>query len=989
VPELVLILLAALGQAEPQSPEPPEDILAIGSFERTEGRLPSGWALEKGPAEAVSVSSDRPHGGRRCLRLAIANGQQVRLEAVDPVDVEPGRTYRVRYYYRIEKTSVPRGKTVNFRGFYADAEGKRLAWRQFPGPSAAAQYREPLRHDWTLVERDFTVPVGPAKLLPVLESWRDWEGTVSVDDLKLLELPRPEFDPPDGCRAFQFLPIDAASAPGFTPVRFNRSFEQHKDFGFAIPPGEALRRGQFMTQDDYPTRLQAHAVRAAFSCALPDGTYVASAYMGSLWRTGGQQMGDVLEVDRRRLVDRSRSRNRFMDEEYFRYVHATLVTPDDLKRRGLAVHQRYIRPRFRRHDFKVTVAGGRLDVRPRSGYLSAIVLTPEAQAAEHREAVEALHRRLAHEFAGRWCQLLPTEGWRGAHRGNYRPNPAERKRGYVLFRRPWMQAVQHDCRPSAAEVEVDLSTFATPGEYEPLSFSVWPLRDLLRVAVTVSDLKGEADAVIPAGAVRVWYLQHRPVRRARPCTAYWIRGTFLPDWKTRTLYKDIAQRCWLSVRVPDDAKPGLYKGRVRITSADAPAAELALAMRVLPFKLVRPKRIHVLRRGGNQVLVPYEASYPVKPGDARNKQFYRQAALGDLAAHGFMPEFSVWWRSFFSPEEGRILWDKPDALSGPPGQFLQMIEDSPFGKQEVLWVDAASATGDLLAAFGEKPGRWTRDDVKAWLKDLSAATAAKGFTKAYLHASAEESHYAKDNGRERWVRFLRFVRENRADWPNLLTAHTCNTEWGQPIALAEADLTGLGMFHGVTFSAAAQVKQARAAGRPFLLYGVRGRMVIGFYLWKAGAAGTFHEFYAPYWGQPNNDWDNPLGMDTHSRQVMSEAPGWCNVTYSPTGRMIGSWFWEQLREGVDDDAYMHTLQHWMARAAGHDSPRVKAALRAAEQAVTEIADRIDLDLDPKATQGPPGLSLYQPLEPLDFDQLRWTAALATKRLKAAMERGAR
>ena len=32
----------------------------------------------------------------------------------------------------------------------------------------------------------------------------------------------------------------------------------------------------------------------------------------------------------------------------------------------------------------------------------------------------------------------------------------------------------------------------------------------------------------------------------------------------------------------------------------------------------------------------------------------------------------------------------------------------------------------------------------------------------------------------------------------------------------------------------------------------------------------------------NNDWDNSLGMDSNARQVMSESPGWCNVTYSPT-----------------------------------------------------------------------------------------------------------
>ena len=450
------------------------------------------------------------------------------------------------------------------------------------------------------------------------------------------------------------------------------------------------------------------------------------------------------------------------------------------------------------------------------------------------------------------------------------------------------------------------------------------------------------------------------------------------------MFCDVTQRCWLSVHVPEGAKPGVYRGPIRFEPDGAPATRLSLSVRVLPFVLQRPERIHVMRRGGNQVIVPYPARYPVQENDVRNKQFYRKMALDDLLAHGFSPEFSLWWIGIYDRPSGKIAWDQPNSMSGPPEQFLQLVKDSPFGRKDWLWVDAASMNHlGLLDAFGTGSDTWDVDDTGRWLEGLGRKLAEAGFTRVYLHASAEESHLPPKAGAEGWKGFLRYVRENRDRWPNIYTAHTCNTEWGYPIALAECDLVGLGMFHGVRESAFAQVEAARASGRPFLLYGTRGRMVPGYYLWKAGASGTFHEFYAPYFGTLNNDWDNDLGMDSNARQVLNEAPGWCNAVYSPTGRMIGSWFWEELCEGVDDDAYLTTLEHWIDRAKSRREPAVVAARRKAEASLLEISDSIELDV--QRTLGGRGLSLYRPFAPREYDALRSKAAAATTELIAAME----
>ncbi len=965
-----------------------ENLVLNGSFERS-GRgaagLPAGWVIEKGPAKCFRLVSDRPLDGGHCLELSIADEPAI-LVATEAVPVEPGATYRLQHHFRIDKSNLPGGQAVYVRGRYRDAEGRILDWRKHGVVTLNTGGWTRPTPNWRLREIDFTVPELARSLELQIGPGHGWHGVLAVDGISIKPVTKAVFERPEGAMAFQFT-AEQGTEPvaGFTAVALDRSFDRAGNFGWKLRAGQVPRLDPFANQAGYPTRLQAHAIRRmTFSCAMSDGRYVASIYMGALWRTSIETMNHVVEVNGKSVVNDVRDHERLMDEEYFRYVHDTLVTRDDIERGGLAVYDRYIRPRYRRHDFDVEVTDGRLDLEIGQGFASAIVITPAASEREHRRAINTLDGALAEEFASTWAERLPSEWLRGTVHGGYDPTDEDRDRGYVVFRRHWMDAVEHDSRPEPGDVATDLALQATPDEYEPVTFSIWPQKDLSAVRVIAGDLKSDDGSVLPAGAVRVWYLQQKQERRPLPATAYRVRGTFLPDWEVRDLFRDVTQRCWLSVHVPKDAKPGVYRGPIRLEVDGAPATTLSLSVRVLPFVLERPERIHVMRRGGNQVMVPYPARYPVEENDVRNKQFYRKMALDDLFSHGFSPEFSLWWIGIYDRDTGKIAWDQPNSMSGPPEQFLQIVMDSQFGHKDWLWADAASLNNlGLLDAFGTGSDTWNREDTGRWLEGFSRKLADAGFTRVYLQASAEESHLPAKAGLEGWKSFLRYVRENRDRWPNIYTAHTCNTDWGHPIALAESDLVGLGMFHGVQESAAAQVEAARAAGRPFLLYGARGRMVPGYYLWKAGASGTFHEFYAPYFGTLNNDWDNDLGMDSNARQVLNEAPGWCNAVYSPTGRMVGSWFWEEMREGVDDDAYLTTLQNWIERAEPQRDPDIVAARQNAEAALAEIADRIELNIE--RTLGGRGLSLYRPFAPKEFDALRFKAATAIAGLKAAMD----
>ena len=60
------------------------------------------------------------------------------------------------------------------------------------------------------------------------------------------------------------------------------------------------------------------------------------------------------------------------------------------------------------------------------------------------------------------------------------PEPAEadRKRGFVVYSRHYLECVYPHTKPRPEDINPALRLFATPGEFEPLNFVVYPLADL-------------------------------------------------------------------------------------------------------------------------------------------------------------------------------------------------------------------------------------------------------------------------------------------------------------------------------------------------------------------------------------------------------------------------------------------------------------------------------------------------------------------------------
>lgn len=188
------------------------------------------------------------------------------------------------------------------------------------------------------------------------------------------------------------------------------------------------------------------------------------------------------------------------------------------------------------------------------------------------------------------------------------------------------QAIRPDALlPKTCRTGNRLELMAARGEYEPASFVIDTAKPIRQVHVTASDLRGPG-GVIPAAAIDLrvvapvfrytsdfpivmnWILVHDPnlievrdepqprskqpdappVSLAYTKTNYFTREPIDADvLQPANIARQ--QQFWLTIHVPKDANPGLYRGTLTITAKDQPNRLLDVELTVANFALVDPE----------------------------------------------------------------------------------------------------------------------------------------------------------------------------------------------------------------------------------------------------------------------------------------------------------------------------------------------------------------------------------------------------------------
>jgi len=315
--------------------------------------------------------------------------------------------------------------------------------------------------------------------------------------------------------------------------------------------------------------------------------------------------------------------------------------------RGDSVWCRWSLPKaFAQRRAVVEVTDGKLALqfpdaaRRRPAAVTALAVYPLAAKAEAEreiahlvsvtlaEAVEASHGWIQPAYMARpigWPapkKADPAAAFGGIHEEFVHPETApgrirdlavtaaERKRGFVLFARPFTEPVYFDTVPTrrqAAALAGGIEVAGCRGQFLPVSVGVWPLAEIASATLTAGPLAGPGKAAIPAAAFDVRLERYDE----RWCdfnhendTPYWI----VPVWQVHrgaALDPGLARRFVADLRIPAGAAPGRYAGKLTFAAAGRDKVEIDLAVEVLPFALVGADRYFALPAAVEPIYLAY------------------------------------------------------------------------------------------------------------------------------------------------------------------------------------------------------------------------------------------------------------------------------------------------------------------------------------------------------------------------------------------------
>ncbi|OGF49810.1 MAG: hypothetical protein A2231_05165 [Candidatus Firestonebacteria bacterium RIFOXYA2_FULL_40_8] len=166
------------------------------------------------------------------------------------------------------------------------------------------------------------------------------------------------------------------------------------------------------------------------------------------------------------------------------------------------------------------------------------------------------------------------------------PSAEQIKKGYIVFLRNYLFDIRPFSNPTAAEInKKDLKIFASLGEYEPLVFGVNALTNLTGCKVTASEFLNEKGAKILPEAFQVNDVKYRPVGMDQVTV---VSEILERAKEIARIDEGLSKMIWVNVKVPEDAKPGVYKGKLTFAPANKPATDIPVELTVLPIKLLQP-----------------------------------------------------------------------------------------------------------------------------------------------------------------------------------------------------------------------------------------------------------------------------------------------------------------------------------------------------------------------------------------------------------------
>lgn len=502
---------------------------------------------------------------------------------------------------------------------------------------------------------------------------------------------------------------------------------------------------------------------------------------------------------------------------------------------------------------------------------------------------------------------------------------AQKENGFALFSRPWTEPVWPQQYPRLNEINAPVRAFASWDEYEPLTFSIHPLRDFKEVDVQVSPLRNAAGQQIPATAIDVRHVRYMLVRPNYSLfNVYYTAPDVLMPWAPRPLRQGENLRFWLTVYVQPQTPEGFYTGTA-VVSLDDRRVEVPLMLRVLPITLQKDQSLVF----GQYYHHPL-AALGTAPDDFSRQWWYDKA----VAEHQHLRDsgmnnitISLWGVK----RNGRWLmnydhFQRCIDLTRQFGFQTPVVCGLPLSELYRRHMNNADMGSHLRLVQIPPPEFFV--ELTEMVGSIESEARRRQWPELLYYPVDEPSTTAVS------VEFMTRVMQAIKQVPGVRTYVTADPSYKPFDPLRPY----VDVWSCQPFSLSREQVQKEMAERPGLEYWcypnhisgendhtptVGARMTFGFGLWRSGFKALIPWIYQSLSADPWNYLDG-----TSSDFV-------CRT--DDDGKPIPVALWEAQREGIDDGRYIFTLENWIRRA---EEAGFKEAASAARRDLQAIEDSI-------------------------------------------------
>ncbi len=497
----------------------------------------------------------------------------------------------------------------------------------------------------------------------------------------------------------------------------------------------------------------------------------------------------------------------------------------------------------------------------------------------------------------------------------------EKAQGFVVFSRPATAVVGPDFIPVAADRCTALEARDCPGQYGPITFAVFALQGG-DFSVSATDLVGPSGGKIGAENLDVRAIRYVKVTDGGKSE---VIPLLLEAFDTRRVAPNRLQQFWITYYIPEDAPPGLYEGKVRISTEGRQRLELPLRLRVNAFRLAEPDLA---------IYIYYAASTNPSDLDLIRKELVDQRCHGmnvstvtppvtrdgDLARDAFTPFLDVYKEAGFARRSIHIgLWNRTTSewLNTPDrsiGMYAPWFRYYPFSKElddryvrtvRMIEQEAKARGLELILAVADEAGShpWTTEATQHYYDLIKT------------HVPDVVRELSVGGG---WA----MKRPEHELWKGRINIWTTNRWLPDKLAIVRRNDPN------------AKIGIYNMAGKGSAPGGLQStRIFYGFFNWKARADGVAQWVYG-HPGTPAHNYVWPAADPSEGR--------------------VPTLHWEAVREGAKDRRYTATLEQRLAGKEGGTAER-------ARQLLEEIAAQVELrtgDYDPihggRVPAHPPG-----------------------------------